>query len=101
MASEFMPGTLITITGTATGPSFRDFRIEWAEGVWLLDREVRYHGDEVAVAAAESEALAEDALSLVEVDFEPLPFVADATWPPIDICLNIVLSESDAVNALA
>lgn len=32
-ANEFKPGTVITITGTATGPSFRDFRIEWAEGI--------------------------------------------------------------------
>jgi subtilisin family serine protease len=32
-ATVFKPGTIITITGTATGPSFRDFRIEWAEGI--------------------------------------------------------------------
>ncbi len=32
-ANEFKPGTIITITGTATGPSFRDLRIEWAEGI--------------------------------------------------------------------
>ncbi len=32
-ANEFKPGTVITMTGTATGPSFRDLRIEWAEGI--------------------------------------------------------------------
>lgn len=32
-ASVFKPGSPITITGTATGPSFSDYRIEWAEGI--------------------------------------------------------------------
>jgi uncharacterized repeat protein (TIGR01451 family) len=31
-ANEFKPGTKIAITGTATGPSFQDFRMQWAEG---------------------------------------------------------------------
>jgi uncharacterized repeat protein (TIGR01451 family) len=32
-ATEFKPGTQIPIVGTATGPSFQDFRLEWAEGI--------------------------------------------------------------------
>jgi len=39
---------------------------------------VRYTGDAVAVVAATSRAAAEDAVELVEVDYEPLPAVADA-----------------------
>jgi len=39
---------------------------------------VRYTGDAVAVIAATSRAAAEDAVELVEVDYEPLPAVADA-----------------------
>jgi carbon-monoxide dehydrogenase large subunit len=39
--------------------------------------EARYQGDGVAVVAAESRALAKDAAELVEVDYEPLPAVAD------------------------
>jgi len=39
---------------------------------------VRYTGDAVAVVAATSRAAAEDAIELVEVDYEPLPAVADA-----------------------
>jgi carbon-monoxide dehydrogenase large subunit len=39
---------------------------------------VRYTGDAVAVIAATSRAAAEDAIELVEVDYEPLPAVADA-----------------------
>lgn len=31
-ASVFKPGTLLSISGTATGPSFQDFRLDWAEG---------------------------------------------------------------------
>jgi carbon-monoxide dehydrogenase large subunit len=38
----------------------------------------RYVGDAVAVVAATSRAAAEDAIELVEVDYEPLPVVADA-----------------------
>ncbi len=39
--------------------------------------EVRYVGDRVAAVAAESEEIAEDALRLVDVEYEVLPFVAD------------------------
>ncbi|HYH22895.1 MAG TPA: molybdopterin cofactor-binding domain-containing protein [Azospirillum sp.] len=38
---------------------------------------VRYVGEPVAVIAAESRYVAEDALDLIEVDYEPLPGVAD------------------------
>ena len=37
----------------------------------------RYAGDAVAIVAATSRAAAEDAVELVEVDYEPLPAVAD------------------------
>ena len=33
VAAEFKPGAQISVTGTASGPSFSDFRLEWAEGV--------------------------------------------------------------------
>lgn len=36
----------------------------------ILDREVRYVGDEVAMVAAETEEIAERALKLIEVDYE-------------------------------
>jgi carbon-monoxide dehydrogenase large subunit len=38
---------------------------------------VRFHGDPVACVIAESRYVAEDAAELVEVDYEPLPAVAD------------------------
>lgn len=41
----------------------------------ILDREVRYAGDEVAIVAAESERAALMALRLIKVDYEVLPAV--------------------------
>jgi len=41
------------------------------------DREVIFEGEEVAVVAAESEAIAEDALELIEVKYQRLPHVVD------------------------
>ena len=43
-----------------------------------LDPHLRFVGDEVAVVAADTEALAEDALSVIEVDYEVLPPIFDA-----------------------
>jgi CO/xanthine dehydrogenase Mo-binding subunit len=43
-----------------------------------LDQTLRFVGDEVAVVAAERESIAEDALALIDVDYEVLPFVFDA-----------------------
>src|SRR5262245_30750576 len=43
-----------------------------------LDPLLRFVGDEVALVAAESEAIAEDALRLIRVEYEVLPAVFDA-----------------------
>jgi xanthine dehydrogenase molybdenum-binding subunit len=40
---------------------------------YILDRKVRYWGEGVAAVAAESEEIAEEALDLIEVEYEPLP----------------------------
>jgi putative selenate reductase molybdopterin-binding subunit len=42
-----------------------------------LDHKVRFIGDRVAFVAAESESIAEEALRLIEVDYEPLPLLLD------------------------
>ncbi len=44
---------------------------------YLLDSKVRFVGDRVAAVAAESRAIAEKALRLIEVDYEVLPAVID------------------------
>ncbi|HEY7465191.1 MAG TPA: molybdopterin cofactor-binding domain-containing protein, partial [Dehalococcoidia bacterium] len=43
-----------------------------------LDQTLRFVGDEVAAVAAERESIAEDALRLIDVDYEILPPVFDA-----------------------
>jgi len=45
--------------------------------MFSLDNKVRYVGDRVAFVAAETEAIAEQALRLIEVDYEELPAILD------------------------
>ncbi|MCV7366333.1 xanthine dehydrogenase family protein molybdopterin-binding subunit [Mycolicibacterium duvalii] len=45
----------------------------------LAEGEVRFVGDPIAVVIAENRYVAEDALELIDVDYEPLPAVADFT----------------------
>ena len=45
--------------------------------VSVLDRKVRYVGDAVALIAAETEEIAEEALDLIDVAYEPLPAIYD------------------------
>ena len=49
---------------------------------YLLDNRVRYVGDWVAFVAAETPAIAEEALGLIDVDYEALPAVFD----PLEAC---------------
>ena len=53
---------------------------DWKSGnqpIRLLDKKVRYVGDAVAIVAAETEAIAEQATRLIEVEYEVLPAVFD------------------------
>ncbi|MBW2599718.1 MAG: xanthine dehydrogenase family protein molybdopterin-binding subunit [Deltaproteobacteria bacterium] len=55
---------------------------EWLGGasplhVRILDSKVRYVGDGVALVAAETEDICEEALRLIKVEYEPLPAVYD------------------------
>jgi len=52
-------------------------RIEWQNKTPLLDVVVRYAGEEIGAVAADTEEIAEDALRLIDVEYEPLPFVVD------------------------
>ena len=45
----------------------------------LAEGEAKFVGDPVALVVAESRYIAEDAVELVDVDYEPLPAVADFT----------------------
>ena len=69
--AERLPGVHAVMTND-NAPS-----ITWYDDSLLFDRTVRFVGDEVAVVAAESEEIAGDALRLIDVRYEPLPFVSD------------------------
>jgi CO/xanthine dehydrogenase Mo-binding subunit len=49
----------------------------WYKDSYLFEHTVRFIGDEVAAVAADTVDIAEDALRLIEVEYEPLPFVVD------------------------
>ena len=51
--------------------------IPWYGDSQVFSRVLHCIGDEVAAVAAESEEVADDALRLIEVTYEPLPFVSD------------------------
>ncbi len=68
-AAEALPG-VHAVLGTHSAPAIR-----WYPDGLLFDRTLRFVGDEVAAVAAESEETAADALRLVAVEYEPLPFV--------------------------
>jgi xanthine dehydrogenase YagR molybdenum-binding subunit len=52
-------------------------QVTWYEDSYVFAQTVRFIGDEVAAVAAESEEIAEDALRLIEVEYEALPFVVE------------------------
>lgn len=86
--AEKLPAVKAVITGKDT-PG-KPFRFPWGpppknmDSFVLARDKVRYTGDAVAVVAAEDEETAEEALELIDVEFEVLPFVTDlaeATGP--------------------
>jgi xanthine dehydrogenase YagR molybdenum-binding subunit len=70
-AAERLPG-VAAVLSSANAPD-----ITWYSDSTLFDTTLRMIGDEVAVVAAESEEIAEDALRLIDVTYTPLPFVTD------------------------
>ena len=77
-----LPGVHAVITGMQAAElcdPMPDFGPDPARHTWrcLAADKVRYVGEGVAVAVADSRYLAEDALELIEVEYEPLPAVVD------------------------
>lgn len=76
--AESLPGVLGVVTH-ADAP-----KVQW-ENCWhnhvgrILDDHVRFVGDEVAAVAAVSEAIAAEALDLIDIDYEILAAVVDAS----------------------
>jgi CO/xanthine dehydrogenase Mo-binding subunit len=70
-AAEALPGVRAVVHRGNTP------EMKWYEDSFLFDPTARFVGDEVAAVAADSEEVAEDALRLIHVAYEPLPHVLD------------------------
>lgn len=71
-----LPGVAAVLTA-ADIPGAKVFGIVTANQRILADDRVRYLGDGVALVAAVSRAVADEALGLIEVEYEPLPVLSD------------------------
>jgi carbon-monoxide dehydrogenase large subunit len=83
-AARALPGVHAVLTGQdlpedlGPQPVFIHFQDERPTPTWALARDrVRYVGEPVAVVAADSPAVAEDARERITVEWAPLPAVAD------------------------
>lgn len=78
--AERLPGVVYVLTGKEVAHvryAFVDTPRYPADEQPLAVDKVRYIGDEVAAVVAETEEIAEEALRLIEVDYEVLPAVFD------------------------
>ncbi len=75
-AAERLAGVFAVVTGRDTPVKYGILPIGHDETIFAVDK-VRYIGDNVAGVAAESEAIAEEALSLIRVEYELLPAYFD------------------------
>jgi CO/xanthine dehydrogenase Mo-binding subunit len=70
------PGVVAVLTHRDV-PGRNGFGIVVPDQPVLCKDKVRYLGDAIAVVAAETKEAAEEAVSLIKVDYEPLPLVTD------------------------
>ncbi len=71
--AEALPG----VKAVLTWEDIPDFRGGTPRNVRVLDKKARYVGDAVALVAATTEEIADEALDLIEVEYEVLPAVFD------------------------
>ncbi|EIJ80428.1 xanthine dehydrogenase, substrate and molybdenum cofactor subunit [Bacillus methanolicus PB1] len=74
--AEELPGVRAVITSKDV-PGLNRFGLIFPDQPVLCEDRVRYVGDAVAAVAAETEEIAEKALQLIEVEYEPLPVIDD------------------------
>lgn len=72
-AAARLPG-VYAVLSSANAPEIGWYQQDKSK---LFDTTLRFVGDEVAAVAAESEEIADDALRLLAVDYEVLPFILD------------------------
>jgi len=123
-AARTAPGVLVVLTGAdvkadglgeipcmipVTNPDGTP-RGETPRPLLAIER-VRHVGDPVALVVADTLARAKDAAELIEVDYEPLPAVADTygatqpgaplVWPEVrnNVCFELEYGDAKAVDA--
>jgi xanthine dehydrogenase YagR molybdenum-binding subunit len=69
--AEALDGVVVVMTHKNVPP------ISYDNGRHLFDEPLLYRGEEVAAVVAQDEYIAEDALKLINVEYEVLPFVTD------------------------
>lgn len=74
--AKALPGVVAVLTADDI-PGRRDFGVHEIDWPVLCYDKVRYVGDAIALVAAETEKIAEDALALIEAEYEPLPVVTN------------------------
>lgn len=75
--AQQLPGVICVLTHKDI-PGFNGFGIVIPDQPVLCSNIVRCTGDALALVAAETEEIAEQALALIKVDYEPLEVVSDA-----------------------
>lgn len=85
LAAQALPGVRLILTGADLLGKVEPFRsmpnrFSGGETVqhWLAVDKVRFVGEAICVVIAEDRATAEDAIALIEVEYDPLPVVTDA-----------------------
>ena len=89
-AAERLAGVHAVVAGRETPIKYGILPVGHDETIFAADK-VRYIGDNVAGVAAESEAVAEEALRLIRVDYEVLPAHFDPE--------KSMLAETDLIHA--
>ncbi|MBX2992131.1 MAG: xanthine dehydrogenase family protein, partial [Bacteroidetes bacterium] len=74
--AEQLPGVEAVLTAKDI-PGSKVFGIVVKNQAILAEERVRYLGDGVALVAAVSKEIAEEAIALIDVDYEPLPVLSD------------------------
>jgi len=76
--AEKLYGVKAVVTGKTDPPKMNFGIMEWSRDHCLLPCDkVRYYGEEVAAVAAIDEDVAEEAIELIEVEYEELPAIFD------------------------
>jgi xanthine dehydrogenase YagR molybdenum-binding subunit len=91
-AAEAVPGVSLVWHLTQQPP------VAAMDGRDIFGGEVTYEGAEVAFVAARDERIAEDALALIEVEYEVLPFAPDFRTATAENAPNVVLGEDNWID---